>query len=177
MKKNAPKPDKKTRRAALHAEGERKLSETLCEHAAYRLAKIAAPFAASGQSLRSSIYSAKELLSLCSKTIDDESRYEAVLDLEEPVPDSLDLTQLLDALKVSQKTLKSYILEVFWDIQVEVRSIGQGLYIDNQSIGQRVWDRLLAGESIIRPDLLKKIQAIRAKRFAESRKKPRKAVK
>lgn len=109
--------------------------------------------------------------------IADDSRYYATLGVEIPGPDSLNLTQLLALMKVTPKTLKSYVQEAFWDIQVDVRGSGPALYIDNQSIGDRIWDRLLAGEAVVSPATLEKIQAIRAKRFAESRKKPRKAVK
>lgn len=177
MKNPAPQPEKKTRRATLHAAGERQLSEILNDHSVYRLAKIAASFAANGHGFVRSIYSARRLLGLCSRMIASDSRYFAILELETPGPDSLNLSQLLAVVKVTPKTLKSYILEAFWDIQEDVRCDGPGLDIDEQSIGDRIWDRLLAGEAVVSPATLEKIQSIRKRRFAESRKKPKKSVK
>lgn len=129
----------------------------------FRLAIIAAPFAAAGQTYPVALNSAEDLLIASRNKLSEEAKW-----YEEEGPYApIDLPTLRKRVKGSEKTLKSYVMEAF-------------AYFDNSTPekqkerGSELWRKLLAGEREIDPQLLWYIEGARAKRYAAPRKKRKK---
>ena len=128
-----------------------------------RLAIIAAPFAAAGQSYEAAATAAESLLDACRAKLRNDAAYYEQNHPYAPV----NLTRLRQLVKRSDKTLRSYVLEAagFLDkLSPEAQ----------RKCGEKLWHELLAGKNVLGWEELSRIQQLQKERYATARKKRKK---